>query len=45
MHGYIPWLVAGRPGEDDEVRHQRMRGTLRSDVPPRRKADQPRPSG
>jgi hypothetical protein len=38
--GAAPYLAAGKT---EEVPDKPMRGTLRSDVGPRRKADQPRP--
>src|ERR1043166_7848518 len=38
--GYAPYLT---PGRDEDSEGPMMRGTLRNDVGPRRKVDQPRP--
>lgn len=38
--GYAPYLAEGKP---EEMPATYMRGTLRNDVAPRRKVDQPRP--
>jgi hypothetical protein len=40
VHGYTPYLA---PGLDVDLPNEPMRGTLRSDVAPRRKVEQPRP--